>query len=364
MHYLNPSHKSAHVLIFYRNFMKGPNKCSHVGLGVMGIHTARVLRRVPIRADLFGIQDAYPTKEYPESISTILEKNPTCTHALVEAPFVSALDMSKLMFQFPNVSFVCRCHSQIGFLQVEAGAINLIRDYLLLQEGNLNFHFAANSTRLCDWVQETYNSASLYLPNLYDFERCETKNVFTPFDHRMLRVASFGALRLLKNHTTAAAAAQIIARSRNCDLEFYLSVNREEHGKGVLQSIRNMYKNLRWAKLVEVEWESWPQFRRTVAHMDLCLQISFTETFNITTADAVAELVPSVVTNCIEWLPDNCKADADDAKDVARVGNMLLQNPRAVNDNYRYLSKYVRQGTQRWVDFLDGKSGSHNHTDW
>lgn len=363
MHYLDPHHRKAFVLLFYRNFTKGPNHCSHIGLGVNALHTVRVLRRQKIRADTYGVWLPFPTKEYPRSISAILKENPGCTHAVIEAPWVDSLSLQQLMTQFPDVQFVVRCHSQVGFLQVEAGAVKLIRDYLHLQEGTLNFQFAANSDRFAKYVESTFHSPCLLLPNLYDFDRPATKQT-APFDHRTLRIASFGALRLLKNHSTAAAAAQLIARSRNCDLEFYLSVNREEHGKGILQMIRNMFQGLRWAKLVEVPWESWPEFRRTVAFMDLALQVSFTETFNITTADAVAEYVPSVVSDCIEWLPDSCKASADDADDVARVGNQLLQNPFAPTEGLRYLQRYVRQGTERWVEFLDGCRVSNQATDW
>lgn len=363
-HYLAPSHKTAHVCIFYRNFQKGPTRASHIGLGVSALHTCRVLRKQRIQADPYGIWNAYPTKDYPESISTILERTPTCTHAVIEALFISVADMSKLLTQFPQVEFVCRNHSQVGFLQVEAGAVNLLREYLTLQDGSLNFKFAGNSDRFAKYVESVYHSPCLLLPNLYDFDRAATKIVQPPFDHRTIRIASLGALRLLKNHSTAAAAAQLIARSRNCNLEFYLSVNREEHGKGILQMIRNMYANLKWAKLFENPWESWPDFRKTVSHMDLCLQISFTETFNITTADACAELVPSVVGDCIEWLPDHWKANTDDAVDVARVGNMLLQNPSEVLEGNRYLRKYVRQGTDRWVEFLNGERVSNSHLDW
>jgi hypothetical protein len=346
MHYLDPTLENAHICFFYKN-IDGHCPSSHIGLGVNARHMTVMMRSQKVRTDTFGVNNA-------EQILKILQDIPTCTHAVIEAIWVNLLSMEYLMQRLPNIQFVVRCHSQVGFIQVEAGAVATMRELLHLQESTLNFRFAANSSVFCDWIKSSYHASCLYLPNLYDFSRVDTKHVTQPFNGKLVRIASFGALRLLKNHSTAAAAAQLIARSRNCDLEFYLNVNRVEHGKGILDCIRNMYKDLRWAKLIEVPWEDWPTFRRTVAHMDLCLQISFTETFNITTADATAELVPSVVSDCIEWLPDNWKASADNANEVAKVGNSLLWNPHAPQDGLTYLKKYVANSLIRWKEYITG----------
>ena len=54
MHYIDPRLDRAHVAVCYHNFLaKEPNFC-HVGLGVNALHTARVLRRHRIRADVVG----------------------------------------------------------------------------------------------------------------------------------------------------------------------------------------------------------------------------------------------------------------------------------------------------------------------
>lgn len=146
---------------------------------------------------------------------------------------------------------------------------------------------------------------------------------------RTLRIGSFGALRLLKNHTTAAAAALMLARKRGCDLEFSVSVESDTMGgAAVLDALRKMFADLKWAKLVERPWEDWATFRQTVSGMDLCLQVSMTETFNITMADAVAEGVPCVVSPSIEWAPDYWKADTDRLEDVVRIGAVAARELR------------------------------------
>lgn len=351
MHYLDPRKERAHVILFYRNFQaaKGPNYC-HVGLGVNALHTAKVLRRHKIRCDVFGVWTIADIREH-------LSVTPSASHIILEAPWISAMEMSKLMAEYPSVHFVVRCHSQIGFLQVEPGAIRIIRDLLVLQEGSLNLTLAANSHKLASFLESTYTGKCLYLPNLYDLERVHRKRDTDHGSRHKLRIGSFGALRIMKNHTTAAAAAMEIAERRRCDLEFWISVNREEHGKGVLQSIRNMFEGVHWAKLVEHPWEEWPKFRRTIAHMDLCIQVSFSETFNICTSDGCAEGVPSVTSSAIEWVPSNWHADADSVEDIVQVGTALLSDPYAAEQGLKALTKFCKDGTERWLSYLDQQPG-------
>jgi len=348
MHYLNPNRKSAHVVIFYRNFLSMPGGYCHVGLGNNGLQTAKVLRKNGIRADLYGVREA-------SDIRQILAGIGPATHVVIEAFWVSLSDLQSLMAEFPNSHFIVRSHSQISFLQVEAGAIKNLRDLVTHQEGVLNLTVAANNQKMCDFVEKTYLGRCLYLPNLYDVERVHRRMPMVPHTHRTLRIGSFGALRLLKNHTAAAAAALLIAERKRCDLEFWISVNRRENNgaEGILHSLRNMFQGLPWAKLHEHPWEMWPDFRRSIAHMDLAMQVSFTETFNITAADAVTEGVPCVTGPAIEWVPRDWQADVDTAADIARVGMALLGDPQAAEDGLEALTNYVRMGTERWLHYLD-----------
>lgn len=348
MHYLNPNRKSAHVVLFYRNFMSMPGGYCHVGLGNNGIHTVRVLRKHGIRADLYGVRE-------PADIRKILTEIGPATHVVIEAFWVSLPELQSLMAEFPNSHFIVRSHSQISFLQVEAGAIKNLRDLVTYQEGALNLTVAANNRKMCDFVEKTYLGRCLYLPNLYDLDRVHRRMPMVGHHHRTLRIGSFGALRLLKNHTAAAAAALLIAERKRCDLEFWISVNRKENNgsDGILQSLRNMFQGLPWAKLHEHPWEMWPDFRRSVAHMDLTIQASFTETFNITAADSVAEGVPCVTGPAIEWVPSSWQADVDTANDIARVGMALLADPLAAEEGLESLKHYSHTGAERWLRYLD-----------
>jgi hypothetical protein len=76
--------------------------------------------------------------------------------------------------------------------------------------------------------------------------------------------------------------------------------------------------------------------------MDLALQVSCTETFNLTAADAVAEGVPCVTSSAIEWTPRHWHADVDSVEDIARIGLALLRDPHAPGEGRRALERHAR----------------------
>jgi hypothetical protein len=339
------------VLLLYRNLAKA-ELGSNIGLGVNALHTVRVLRRAGVVVEAASVAD-------PADVRARLAERPGVTHCVIEAPWVPRDAMADLLRAFPKIHFLVRSHSQIGFLQIEPGAIQLLRELLTLQDNSLNLTVATNSLTLKRFFETAYGGHTLYLPNLYDLERVTRKRDVT-HTSRTLRIGSFGALRLLKNHTTAAAAALMLARKRGCDLEFSVSVENDTMGgAAVLDALRKMFADLKWAKLVERPWEDWATFRQTVSGMDLCLQVSMTETFNITTADAVAEGVPCVVSPCIEWAPDYWKADTDRLEEVVRIGSSLLASCDGAEDGLTALSAFVVDATDRWIDYLTGPPERH-----
>jgi hypothetical protein len=161
MHYLDPRLDRAHVAVCYRNFLaKEPHFC-HVGLGVNALHTTRMLRRHRIRADVVGVWQ-------PHDVANMLAETPSVTHCLIEALWIGTANLAALLRDYPRVHFLVRAHSEVGFLQVEPGAISLLREQMLLAEQELNLTIAANSRRLTDFLRSTYDAHVLYLPNLYD----------------------------------------------------------------------------------------------------------------------------------------------------------------------------------------------------
>lgn len=331
-----------HLAIFYRSFKElGYN---HVGLGVNASIGGRVLKRIGVIVDVHGVRGV-------DRIAQVIHTSPGITHVMLEAPWLQTEEIYSLIGEFPRIEFSMRVHSQFGFLQVEAGAVRLLREQLHVQQLTSNFVVSGNSRRFCDAVRKAYGIECLYLPNLYDCVHA-ARRYRSVHTGRLLKIASFGAIRILKLHTTAAAAALIAARARGCDLEFYINQGREENGKGVIQAIENLFQGLCWAKVIQVPWQPWPLFRSVISTMDACIQVSATETFNIVTADAACEGVPSVVSEAIEWVPENWKACADDPCDIAQTLNSLISNPHAGIEGAEALERYVNSGIPAWKCWL------------
>jgi hypothetical protein len=166
-----------------------------------------------------------------------------------------------------------------------------------------------------------------------------------------LRIGAFGATRVLKNLLTSAGAALEIANARRADLEFWISSGRSEGAGSVVEAVRQMLNSLPSVKLVENGWQTWPQFRQTVRHMHLLLQPSYTESFNVVTADGVAEGVPSVVSEAIDWAPRSWKAPVDDANAMALVGLRLLASRWARRQGLAALKTHNRRALEAWAEF-------------
>lgn len=349
MHYLNPDVKAAHVAIFYRNFQaENSKKYNHVGLGNSGLHTTKVLRKNNIRTDLHGVWK-------PEQVDNILSENPSITHCILEAFWVGIEPLHQLLVKYPNVYFIVRGHSTMNFLVVEPGAITLMRQMLTLQDNVLNLTVSSNSMKLVDFIEKTYHSHCLYLPNLYDMERVYKKR-YDSHNKKVLKIGSFGALRLFKGILSNLSGAMLIAEQLHTDLEFYVNVNREENSgaKSILQSLHNTIDGIPGMKLVEVPWADWSSFRKIIRTMDLSLHCSFSETFCITAADAVAEGTPTVGSSAIEWLPEFACADPDTPEDIASVGIHMLHDPIANEKVHHALRNYLDNGAKIWTDYLNG----------
>lgn len=331
------------IAIFYKNFREVHPSHSHIGLGVSAMHTAKVLKHHGIHVRVFGVRR-------PEEIASVLKsESESFDIAMIQALWVPTQQLEALMGLFPRMEVMVRCHSQVGFLSVDPGAVRLLREGLSLQDSSTNFHVTGNSKRFCHFVEQAYGSRCLYVPNLYDAERVSRRHRNVPHEGP-LRIASFGALRLLKLHPTAAAAALLVARHRGHSLEFYINSNRERGEDGILQTIRSMFYGLPRARLIEVPWAPWAEFRQIIASMDVCIQVSATETFNLVTADAVAEGVPSAVSEVIEWVPDYWKTSIDDPQVIADSVSALLDNRRAADDGIRALTNYTEQGVVAWKE--------------
>ena len=330
------------LILAYRNFAANRN-ISHIGLGVAAMNTAKSLRKIGVAAEVWPIVNAAELRSRLDS---------TISHVVVSAPWIPSADWQQIVAAFPDTRFAVNCHSNVGFLQADTNGVKLVREAMEIERSTWNFHVAGNSRKFCRWVRDAYSVACAYLPNLYCLDAVAAPK--RPlYQGGALRIGAFGATRPLKNFMSAAAAALEIAARMRADLELWVSSGRTEGGgAGVLDAVRAMTSGLAYVKLVEGGWQSWPKFRATVANMHLLLQPSYTESSNMVTADGVAEGVPSVVSDAIDWAPDHWKAHADDVTDIARVGRSLLGDSYAAEDGFEALTLHNTAGLDAWRSFL------------
>jgi hypothetical protein len=339
------------VVLAYKNFAAN-RAISHIGLGVTALNSAKSLRHVGIETNVWPITSAAELSARLREAQNAARGAPAeaISHVVISAPWIQTNDLALMCAQFSETQFAVTCHSNLGFLQADPNAMRLVREGLELRRTTWNFQMAANSGRLAQWVNAAYGTPCTHLPNLYHLESVNPSR--DRYSAGTLRIGAFGATRVLKNLMTAAGAALEIANVRRADLEFWISSGRNEGAGSVVDAVRQMLNGLPHVKLVENGWQTWPQFRRTVRHMHLLMQPSYTESFNVVTADGVAEGVPSVVSDAIDWAPDCWKAPVDDAHAMARVGLKLLASRRAPGQGLKALKSHNKRALAAWRDYV------------
>lgn len=345
-------HQTARLAIAYHNFAAGRG-ISHIGLGVSAIQNAKALRTAGYIVEIWPILSAVDlaSRLYNDRQTAIFQHHVPVTHVVISAPWIPTAALSPIINRYVDTEFTVISHSNIGFLQADPRAIELLREGSSLEQAAPNFHIAANSSRFHAWWLATYQTPMLVLPNMYPFDSVRHKPLWSG---GRLRIGCFGAIRPYKNVLTAAAAALTVGvRLRSTDLEFWISGGRMEGGGGTIRAaILQMYKNTPRAQVVEQNWASWPEFLSTVGAMDLMLQPSYTEGFNMVTADGIARGVPSVVGDAIGWAPENWKAATDAALDIANRAVGLLHDPSAIEEGVEALVQHNDHALNHWKRFL------------
>ncbi len=342
--------KDLRVAIVYKNFASIAG-ISHIGLGVAALNNAKILERHGIKVDVLAA-DTVPRLK--TMLDTAQVSGAPYTHMVISAPWIPTAQVSNLIQTYPFVEFFINFHSNVGFLQADPNALKLLREYLDLEQGSQNFHVAGNSKKFVTWVQKAYHAPCSYLPNMYFIDRATPVHKPPYVEGGTLRIGVFGAVRPQKNVITAAGAAIILANTVKADTEFWFSGGRHEGGgTTIVNAINQMLNGIPGIKVVEYNWSSWSQFRDTVRKMNLLIQMSYTESFNMVTADGIAEGVPSVVSEAIDWVPDDWQAHFDNADDIARVGRRLLFDPYAVSEGRHALNVHNNRSYGAWTTTLN-----------
>jgi hypothetical protein len=242
---------------------------------------------------------------------------------IIEAYWMRPKKLADLADRFPGLPIVIRGHSSTPFLAEDWVGFPWAVDYLAAggvvgqnDERHVEeMRFLARSLFSLDGDESRQRVP--YLPNYYPPERPYAPR---PPLSEFIDIGCFGAIRSFKNHVGQAIAAMAFADQIGKRLRFHINGDRLERGGASVSRALDAIFSTGNADLVRHSWiPTHDAFLLLVAEMDIVMQISFAETFNIVAADAVSQGVPAVGSAEIPWLSRHYQASPTQPKSMIAV---------------------------------------------
>ena len=150
---------------------------------------------------------------------------------------------------------------------------------------------------------------------------------------------------------TAAAAALAVHSKLKVPVELHMSTGGDGCKSPTLPAITQMTKDIEGFKLIRHEWQTWNHFIKLIEQMDIMIQVSYTESFNMVTADGISVGVPSVISPAIRWTPHSWQADTDDSLDVANKVIKLLKHDQEYLGSDALINSN-KNNLKYWINYL------------
>jgi hypothetical protein len=325
-----------------------------IGLVNSAKFVINAIRKMGVQAELAIADDA-------NSIDKLVtDYNPEMV--VIEALWVVPEKFSELLAipRHAAREWVVRVHSKTPFLSQEGMAFDWIKRYV--DEGPPNLIVAPNSNSLTDDLTLGLGLDKIrHLPNIYDphgdnigiLERIEAWIYDGMKD--TIDIGCFGAIRPLKNTVAQAVSAMMFAKRLQRKLRFHVNGDRvESRGDEIVRNLRAVFEGGPY-ELVEHPWMQHKDFIKLVRTMDLGMQVSMSESFNIVAADFAYNNVPIVVSHDVEWANIAFKADMNSSLDMSKK-LMTAWNMRRTGIAYvnkLALERYNKDALETWRQFLD-----------
>lgn len=221
------------------------------------------------------------------------------THVIIEALWVVPSKFEVLHKRYPHITWIIRVHSEIPFIANEGIALDWMYKYMHDADA-YNIIIAPNSLKMLGDLRSIGIKNTAYLPNYYPIEKIQAQPQYEYKNH--IDIGCFGAIRPMKNQLIQAVAAIQFGDDIDIPIHFHINASRVERGESALKNIRELFENNPRHTLVEHEWYSHDELVKLIRNMDLGLQVSFNETYNIVAADFVANGIPIVGSPEIKWM--------------------------------------------------------------
>ena len=282
---------------------------------------------------------------------------------IIEAYWVVPEKFDILVKLHPNVKWVIRNHSNTPFLANEGIAFGWSIDYLDKPNVFLSCNHIKALKDMRKLIKKVYHKAAEetidrripYLPNYYPLNheydiKKETK------EPGVLNVGCFGAIRPLKNQMIQAIAAIEYANLTKKYLKFHINGNRiEGNGGPILKNLRDLFARTPNAELVEHTWLQHGEFHALISKMDIGLQVSFSETFNIVAADFSVNDVPVVTCKEIDWSNKYLHADPTDCESIVEAmyrAQFLQKYTQFYRPHIWGLAQYNKKSKKQWIKVI------------
>jgi len=163
-------------------------------------------------------------------------------------------------------------------------------------------------------------------------------------------------LRLLKNQIYQAVCAIDSADILHKNLRFHINYDVEKDGDNpIYKNLVQLFERFKNHELVVHKWLQHEEFIDVISKIDIGLQISYTESFNIVTADFINANTIIVVSQSIDWMPYFFKTSTNDYDDTIRsiIFGYKVRNSKFLKKiNKRHLEKYNYKSKEIWQRFL------------
>lgn len=305
-----------------------------------------------------GVDSALDIAIDANDIDRIVTKhNPT--HVIIEALWVVPSKFTELRKLHPSVKWIVRLHSETPFLSQEGIAFDWIGDYAVMP----NVYIAANSPRMAQDITiftKSYLNANntnvIVLPNYYPHTYKHPK-IFNETS-TVLNVGCFGAVRPLKNHTLQAIAALNVATDLHKQLHFHINARVETKGDAVLNNLKSIFQHTAESghQLIFHDWKPRAEFLDVCRSMDVGMQVSLSETFNIVAADLVSQGVPTIGSFEIPWMCEPYQAESTDVHSISYALRCALAHvEHNIANHQQNLSKYSDDTRTTWIKYFSGE---------
>jgi len=329
---------------------------SHVGLST-GLYNSASFMNEMLKAS--GVDSELEVAIDNNCIDRLVNKHKP-THVIIEALWVVPTKFSVLCKLHPNVKWIIRLHSELPFLAGEGMAMDWIGDYSNFD----NLLIGINAPRMMSevrsflqiknsWTDKQVADKIVYMPNYYP-QQYKTKKFNKDKDY--IDVGCFGAIRPLKNHMVQAMGALKFAEKIGKKLHFHVNAGRiEMQGQPAINNLKATFVHLYDAghRLINHEWTPREGFLDLCSQMDIGLQVSFSETFNIVGADLISQGVPLVGSIEIPWKVEQFAADPTDSDDIANKLYQAYKWPKInVWTNQMALTSYTSHTVKIWKKYF------------